>query len=184
MRRAAWAILLAASTNHPNIRADVRNCVCDLASPTIAENRACSLCIEAEKHPASEHIILLRDNDPAKPDRWLVIPRKPFDGDSPLARMTGAERLEFWNAAIEKATAVWGDDWAIAMNGDIARRQCHLHVHIGKLLEGKENDNGIYVEGAAGLPVLSDGTGLWFHPVNGKLHVHTGEQAAELVLMK
>ena len=70
------------------------------------------------------------------------------------------------------------------MNGDIARRQCHLHVHVGKLLEGKELYNGYYIESAGQLPVASDGTGLWFHPSGKRLHVHTGEQVTETVLMR
>jgi diadenosine tetraphosphate (Ap4A) HIT family hydrolase len=166
------------------LRADVRDCSCVLTRPDSPQLRACSLCIEAAKHPSTERIILLRDNDPAKPNRWLAVPRAVFDGSNPLAQMTAADRLELWNTAIAKANEVWGKDWAIAMNGDIARRQCHAHVHIGKLLEGKEDDKGVYIDGPAQLPALNDGTGLWFHPVNGKLHVHTGEQATELVLMK
>jgi hypothetical protein len=40
------------------------------------------------------------------------------------------------------------------------------------------------VDSAAQLPAISDGTGLWFHPSNGKLHVHAGEQITESVLLK
>ena len=184
MRFAAWAVLLALTGVRPDIRADVRECSCDLAEPATAQVRACSLCLEAAKHPPSERIIVLRDNDPAKPNRWLVVPRAVFDGANPLVRMSDAERLELWSTAIAKAKEVWGDAWGIAMNGDIARRQCHAHIHVGKLLDGKEDDNGFYVDGAAQLPAIADGTGLWFHPVNGKLHVHKGDQATELVLMK
>ena len=180
MRFAAWAILLAACA----VRADVRDCVCDLARPDIAEVRGCSLCIEAAKHPAAEQVIIVRDSDPTKPNRWLALPRAVYDGANPLGRMSAAERLELWNAAIAKGVEMWGNGWGVAMNGDTARRQCHAHVHIGKLLEGKENDNGVYVESAAQLPAISDGTGLWFHPLNGKLHVHAGEQITETVLMR
>ncbi len=164
--------------------ADVRTCVCDLTSPTIAETRGCSLCVEVEKHPADEKIILVRDNDPTKPNRWLAVPHAKFDGANPLAAMTAEDRLFLWNAAIAKAKEVWGNDWAIAMNGDVARRQCHAHVHIGKLLEGKETETGVYIEGPARLPAISDGTGVWFHPAGTRLHVHTGEQIMETVLMR
>jgi diadenosine tetraphosphate (Ap4A) HIT family hydrolase len=180
MRSALLPALLAACL----LRADVRDCVCSLESPATPELRTCSLCIEAAKHDAAERIILVRDIDPAKPNRWLALPRAPFDGANPLAHMSAPERLELWSAAIAKATDTWGAAWGIAMNGDIARRQCHAHVHIGKLLEGKENDNGFYVDSAAQLPAISDGTGLWFHPSNGKLHVHAGEQITESVLLK
>jgi diadenosine tetraphosphate (Ap4A) HIT family hydrolase len=180
MRFAACLIVLAVCA----VRADVRDCVCDLTSPDIAQTRGCSLCIEAAKHPASERVIILKDNDPTKPNRWLVLPQAHFDGSDPLERMSGRERLAMWNTAIAKGKELWGNAWGVAMNGDIARRQCHAHVHVGKLLEGKETDNGYYVDGASQLPVIFDGTGLWFHPVGGRLHVHIGEQVTETVLMR
>ena len=154
MRFASCLILLAVCA----VRADVRDCVCDLANPDIAQIRGCSLCIEAAKHPASEHVILLKDNDPTKPNRWLALPQAPFDGSDPLMHMSEADRASLWNAAIAKGKELWGGAWAVAMNGDIARRQCHAHVHVGKLLDGKETDNGYYVDGAAQLPVIADGT--------------------------
>jgi hypothetical protein len=170
-------------------QADVRNCNCDLASPAISETRACSLCLEAEKHPVTERIFLTRDNDPTKPNRWLAIPRAAYDGPNPLARMPAEERLLFWTTAIAKAKEVWGPDaWAIAMNGDISRRQCHAHVHIGKLLDEKKSEEietaGVLLDGPANLPAISDGTGLWFHPVGNGLHVHLGDQTTETVLMR
>jgi CDP-diacylglycerol pyrophosphatase len=166
------------------VRGDVRDCVCDLSSPSIAETRGCSLCIEAARQTGSGAILLVKDNDPTKPNRWLALPRAHFDGSNPLVRMTAEERLALWTAAIAKAKEVWGDQWAVAMNGDIARRQCHAHVHIGKLLEGKESDQGTYVGGPGDLPAIADGTGLWFHPAGVRLHVHTGEQINESVLMR
>jgi hypothetical protein len=172
------------------VRADVRDCVCDLASPAIAESRTCSLCLEAEKHPASEPAFLLKDNDPTKPNRWLALPRKHYDGANPLARMSAAERLAMWNMAIAKGRDLWGDGWAVALNGDMARSQCHQHVHIGKLLDidklldSNETGTAIYVDGPSQLPVIADGAGLWFHPAGARLHVHTGVQIDETVLMR
>jgi diadenosine tetraphosphate (Ap4A) HIT family hydrolase len=164
--------------------ADVRDCICDLTNPDISRMRGCSLCVEAAKHPATERIILVKDNDPTKPNRWLVLPRAVYDGANPLAKMSAAERLELWNAAVARGKELWGDQWAVAMNGDIARRQCHAHVHVGRLLEGEEKDNGSYADSVADLPAISDGTGLWFHPAGKRLHVHTGEQITETVLMR
>ncbi|HVW87640.1 MAG TPA: hypothetical protein VHB50_23295 [Bryobacteraceae bacterium] len=172
--------MLAALT----VRADVRDCACDLKAPDVAAVRSCSLCVEAEKYPADQPVFLVKNKDPNKPNRWLALPRGMYDGPNPLARMSPAERLALWTAAIGKARELWGDSWAIAMNGDIARRQCHAHVHIGKLLDGKETETGFYVDGPAGLPAISDGTGLWFHPEGNRLHVHTGEQINETVLMR
>jgi hypothetical protein len=166
-------------------QADVRTCACDLNSPAVAETRACSLCVEAEKHPATDVIFLVKDIDPTKPNRWLAVPRAAFDGGNPLSRMTAEERLLLWTTAIARAKELWGDSWGIAMNGDIARRQCHAHVHIGKvLLEGNESESGVYIDGPGELPAISDGTGLWFHPVGKRLHVHTGAQITETVLMR
>lgn len=166
------------------MHADVRDCVCTLTSPAIAETRGCSLCIEASKQPAGEPVFLLHDNDPTKPNRWLVLPVTHFDGANPLARMSAPERLTLWNAAIAKGRELWGDSWAVAMNGDIARRQCHAHIHVGKLLDGNEAETGFYIDNPSQLPVMSDGTGLWFHPAGSRLHVHTGGQANETVLMR
>lgn len=166
------------------MRADVRDCVCDLSNPAVAVTRTCSLCLEAEKHPASEPAFLLKDNDPTKPNRWLALPRRHYDGPNPLAKMSAADRLAMWTAAIAKGRELWGDGWAVALNGDMARRQCHEHVHIGKLLDGNESADGGYVDGPAELPVIADGAGLWFHPVGARLHVHTGEQINETVLMR
>ena len=180
MRFAALVVVLAACA----VRADVRDCVCDLAASDVAQTRGCSLCAEAEKHPAAERVIVLKDNDPTKPNRWLVIPAAHVDGADPLERLSESDRLALWDAAIAKGKELWGSAWGVAMNGDIARRQCHAHVHVGKLLDGKETDNGYFVEGAAQLPVIADGTGLWFHAVGGRLHVHIGEQVTETVLMR
>jgi hypothetical protein len=173
---------------------DIRGCECDLQRPLAASIRGCSLCLEAEKRPETEANFLLRDVNPTKPNRWLALPRKAFDGVSPLSKMPAGERLALWNLAIGKAKELWGDGWAVAMNGDISRTQCHLHVHIGKLLEGQEPGEekpeaakraaGVYVDGPAELPALADGTGLWFHPAGNRLHVHAGEQTTETVLLR
>jgi len=106
---AAFCALTALS-----IHADVRDCVCTLTSPAIAETRGCSLCIEAARQPAGRAIFLVHDSDPTKPNRWLVLPRAPYDGPNPLARMTAPERLALWNAAIAKAKETWGNSWAVA----------------------------------------------------------------------
>lgn len=175
-------------------RSDIRGCVCDLKSPETATVRGCSLCLEAEKRPETEPFFVLRDVNPTKPNRWLVLPRAAYDGINPLSKMSAEARLGLWTLAIGKAREVWGDGWGIAMNGDISRTQCHLHVHVGKLLEHQEPGDelpdapkraeGKYVDGPADLPALADGTGMWFHPVGNRLHVHAGEQATEFVLLR
>jgi diadenosine tetraphosphate (Ap4A) HIT family hydrolase len=171
------------------VRADVRNCACDAGNPVTLEARECSLCREALKQPADRAIFLLKDNNPTKPNRWLAIPRAHFSSSSPLDSMTPAERAELWDVAIGKGREMWGDAWAIAMNGDLSRTQCHPHVHIGKLLPGNESEdaaygNAFYVDKPEDIPPPKDGEGLWFHPAAGKLHVHEGAQINETVLMR
>ena len=41
----------------------------------------------------------------------------------------------------------------------------------------------LVVDGPAQIPVPGK-DGYWIHPVNGKLHVHTGEQICETVLLR
>ena len=161
--------------------ADVRNCACDLAKPETMAARECGLCREAEEQPADVAVFFLKDNNPRKPNRWLALPRPHIHA---LADFTPEARLALWNAAIEKAKSLWGDQWGLAVNGDERRTQCHAHIHIGKLLDGVENENFTAVDGPAGIPVPKDGTGFWIHPVGNQLHVHSGEQVTEFVLMR
>ncbi len=161
--------------------ADVRNCACDAAKPETLESRECGLCREAENQTSGVAIFFLKDNNPRKPNRWLALPRAHMHA---LAEMTPESRLALWNAAIEKAKSLWGDQWGLAVNGDERRTQCHAHVHIGKLLDGVETPNFTEVDGPADIPIPTDGAGFWIHPMGGKLHVHTGEQVTEFVLMR
>jgi hypothetical protein len=165
--------------------ADVTRCACDISNPETLGARECGLCKEAETQPVDGPVFLLKDNNPRKPNRWLALPRTHGKGGHAFADMTAAERLQLWNAAIAKGQEVWGDKWGIAYNGDLARTQCHGHVHIGKLLEGIETENFVVVNGPAQIPAPKDGTGIWVHPIpGGKLHVHLNEQVCETVLLR
>jgi CDP-diacylglycerol pyrophosphatase len=166
------------------LRADVRGCACDAAKPETMQARECGLCREAEKQPGDKPFFFLKDINPRKPNRWLVLPRHHGNGPHALADMSQAERTEFWTIAIARARELWGDNWGLAINGDESRTQCHIHIHIGKLLEGIETRNILVVDGPAQIPVPKDGSGLWVHPDKGKLHVHLGEQITETVLMR
>ncbi|HWQ52613.1 MAG TPA: hypothetical protein VN442_02940 [Bryobacteraceae bacterium] len=177
-------VLAAALLLLPYCAAETRTCDCSLSDPAKIETRQCSLCREAEKHPPEQAFFYLKDVNPRKPNRWLVLPRAHFDGPDGLRSMTQAHRTALWTAAIAKAQELWGDQWAVAINGDEVRTQCHAHVHIGKLLQGVEIPNFVLVDGPAAIPAPRDGTGLWVHPVNGKLHVHQGEQITETVLLR
>jgi len=98
------------------------------------------------------------------------------------AKLTAAERTEFWTAAIARARGMFGERWGLALNGDEARSQCHTHVHIGRLREDVEDGQPQVVAGPADIPVPKDGSGMWIHLAGDKLHVHLGEQGTEGVL--
>jgi diadenosine tetraphosphate (Ap4A) HIT family hydrolase len=161
--------------------ADVTNCVCDIASAESLAKRECGLCREAQKQPEDSTVFFLKDINPRKPNRWLALPRTHTHV---FADLTSAERLAFWTAAIAKAHELFGDQWGLAMNGDHSRTQCHVHVHIGKLLDNAEMANGMIVNGPADIPVPRDGSGFWIHPQGGKLCVHLNEETAETVLVR
>jgi len=141
----------------------------------------CSLCRVADSQPAEPAIFFLKDNNPRKPNRWLALPRAHVHS---LGAMTPEARLALWNAAIEKAKTMWGDQWGLAVNGDERRTQCHAHIHIGKLLDGVENPNFVEVDSPEGIKIPADGSGFWVHAVGNKLHVHAGEQVTEFILMR
>jgi CDP-diacylglycerol pyrophosphatase len=159
-------------------------CDCDPSSSEKMAARQCGLCREAEKQPAGADVFFLKDINPRKPGRWLALPRKHIAQHHSMAEMTPAERAALWTAAIAKGKELFGGEWALAINGDLARTQCHTHIHIGRLVPGVEIDGYIVVNSPAEIPQPTDGTGLWVHPAGNQLHVHTGEQITEAVLLR
>jgi hypothetical protein len=147
------------------------------------EARECGLSREAARQPAEPFIFFLKDISPRKQQRWLALPRTLKRDFFRLSDLTAKERLEFWTVAVAKAKELWGEDWGLAINGDKVRTQCHLHIHIGKFLPASERPNYIVIEHPRQIPVPK-GDGLWIHPVGRKLHVHTGEQICETVLLR
>ena len=169
----------------PLSRADVRACHCDVTLPETLEARECGLCKEAEKQPADVPYFFIRDANPNKPHRWLALPR--FHGKQPqeLNEMTPEQRTAYWSAAIEKAREAWPNDpWGIALNSTERRSQCHMHLHIGKLLPNLADEHFTVVDRPADIPVPHDGDGIWIHPVDGRLHVHAEVPNGELNLEK
>jgi hypothetical protein len=161
------------------------DCVCDPAKPESFGARQCSLCKEAEAHPQDAGVFFLKDINPRKPNRMLALPRVHAKDNHTIASLPPDIRTSLWKAAIEKARSLHGDRWALALNGDEVRTQCHTHIHIGKLIDGVETEWFIVVDGPEQIPAPQDGTGLWVHPAaDGKLHVHTGEQITESVLLR
>jgi hypothetical protein len=174
--------LIAGTLASAGLRGDVRECVCDLTRPETAASEMCRLCVAADKQPRYEIVFAIKD--PVRATQWLALPRGKFEGANPLLKMSETERIALWSLAIQKATELWGTNWAVAMNGAMTETECHASVHIGRFLTEKENERGAYIDGIEDLPVNFDARGLWFHPVGGRLHVHTGEEDADRVLAK
>ncbi len=163
------------------IAADIRGCVCDPAQPGTLQDRACSLTRVAIEQTGAAPVFFVRDANPAKPNRWLAIPRTLHQS---LNEMTPAERNVYWAAAIAKARDLWPDNWAIAINGDERRSQCQLHAHIGKLLPEADRSGGVLVDRVEEIPTPPAGSGIWIQPEGNKLRVHPGVMAGETNLMR
>lgn len=159
------------------------HCSCDVKVPATLDARQCSLTKLADEQPLDIKVFIIPDANKSKPNRLLALPREQSPGMQRIADLTPDQRVALWTKAIEVAKEKWGDRWGIAYNGDNVRTQCHVHIHIGKLIEGVEAGDFIVVDGPAQIPVPGV-DGYWIHPVNGKLHVHTGEQICETVLLR
>ena len=169
------AVLLCGGAARP----DIVDCGCDPAKPETLAARQCGLCREAEKQPADAKVFFLRDINPSKPNRWLALPRAHARS---LDQLTAPERAELWSAAIAKAKSLFGEDWAAAYNSPTVQTQCHVHLHLGKLIPGVETDQAITATKIEDIPAPRPGEGLWVHPQGNLFHVHTGEQITETVL--
>ena len=161
------------------LRADSVNCGCDPAQPRTLEARQCSLCREAEKQPVGAKLFFLKDTNSTKPNRWLALPRTH---ERSIDLLSNEQRSELWSAAVSKAKSLFGDDWAIAYNAPSVQTQCHVHVHIGKLIPGVETNQFITAAKIEDIPPPLAGEGVWIHPQGNLFHVHTGEQITETVL--
>lgn len=183
MVRGATLLLLAVIAIP--LAADTK-CDCDPSQPETMKARQCSLCVEAEKRPPDQIVFFLKDANPRKANRLLALPRAHSMGIHRMADLPPATQVELWTAAIAKARELFPKgDWGVAYNGDHVRTQCHVHVHIGRLLPGIETSNFVVVDGPAGIPAPADSSGYWVHPIEGgKLHVHKGEQINETVLLR
>ncbi|MEO8662579.1 MAG: hypothetical protein ABI693_29230 [Bryobacteraceae bacterium] len=145
--------------------------------------RECSLCREAEKQPSETEIFFLKDANPRKPNRWLVLPKVHGSVGHSLRELKPGQRAALWKAAIAKGKELWGNEWGLAYNGDTARTQCHGHIHIGKLLKGLAPGKTLVVSHVEDIPVPK-GDGLWVEPLGKKLLVHYGETITETVLLR
>jgi diadenosine tetraphosphate (Ap4A) HIT family hydrolase len=161
------------------VRADIVTCACDVSRPETLEARPCSLCREAEKQPAGVKAFILKDANPSKPGRWLALPRSH---ERSIELLSDEQRADLLAAAIEKAKQLFSDTWAIAYNAPSVQTQCHVHLHIGKLIPGVETNQFITATKIEDIPAPPKGEGFWIHPQGNLFHVHTGEQITETVL--
>jgi diadenosine tetraphosphate (Ap4A) HIT family hydrolase len=158
-------------------------CECEHSTRAAYDQRNCGLCAEVDKAPHDVDVVFVKDNDPRKPHRWLALPRQHADRTFQLlGDVPPAQRAELWRQAIARAKQEWGDRWGLAVNGDHARGQCHLHIHIGKLIEGVEWGEAVWVDSPGQIPDPG-ADGVWVHPLNGRLHVHI-EMRTETVLAR
>jgi len=160
------------------------DCPCDPAKPATMAERQCSLCGVAEKQPLDVPVFIVKDINPRKPNRWLALPRAHGEAAHHLHEMPLAARTQLWAMAIAKSQEMFGDDWGVAYNGEKVRTQCHTHIHLGRFNRLAESSQGFIVVSHPGQIPAPPGVGIWIHPVGGKLHVHTGEQTTETVLVR
>ncbi|MDR3718014.1 MAG: hypothetical protein P4K98_04380 [Bryobacteraceae bacterium] len=181
----AGALLtLILATAPPRLHADARGCDCNLNDPESMKKRECSLCKVAEAQPAGVEFFVIRDINPHKPNRWLILPKAHSPGSHPLHLMPKAERDRLWYFAIAEAKKHFAEgEWGVAYNGDKVRTQCHLHVHAGKFIPAAENTKFIVIHRIEEIPAPSEG-GVLIHPVKNGFHVHTGEEGMETMLVR
>jgi hypothetical protein len=175
---ATWAVFFVSASLYGQIE-----CPCDVKDLKTLELKQCSLCAVVEKAPPDLLVVLVKDNSPVKPDRWLALPRSHSPGIHQMSAIPTDARVELWREAIAKGKELWGDRWGVAYNAERLHTQCHVHIHIGRLIEGVEWGEFKVVAGPEQIP-LPGVDGLWVHPVDGKLHVHLGEQVTENVLLR
>ena len=96
-------------------------CPCDHSiAETLLAYPQCSLCLESEFHPPHVPFFFIQDNNPTKPNRWLILPRAHDKGMQNLSDLPADVSREFWAAAIRKAEELWGKQWGLAVNGELA----------------------------------------------------------------
>jgi diadenosine tetraphosphate (Ap4A) HIT family hydrolase len=168
----------------PRGAADVRGCHCDVHDAVSMQQRECSLCAEAERHADGPEFFTIRDANPIKPNRWLILPKSHTAGSHALHLLPADVRTRLWTYAIEQAKAHFGErEWGVAYNGDTVRTQCHLHIHAGRFIPAAENSKFRVYRRIADFPAPSEG-GILIHPVPGGYHVHTGEAIMETALVR
>ena len=113
-------------------------CPCDPKVPETMTERQCQLCEITEQQPPGILFFTIRDNSLRKPDRMLALPRQHSPGIHQMSALPPDVRAALWGAAIAKSKELWGERWGVAYNAEKLHSQCHVHIHIGRLIEGVE----------------------------------------------
>ena len=105
--------------------------------PETLEARQCGLCREAEKQPRRRQSFLSQGCQSQQAESLAGAAAIARAVHRIIERRTACGLLA---AAVEKAKALFGDEWAIAYNAPSVQTQCHVHLHIGKLIPGVETE--------------------------------------------
>ena len=167
-----------------------QDCSCDPSNPATDSNRSCALGAFAagrNRPPTAKEgdgVLFIKDNSPEKPNRWLAISTFTSSGFQILDQVPAERRTQLWREAIAEATRQQGDKWGLAYNGIRGRSQCHVHLHMSRLIDGVEWGDFVELSDPAQIPQPGR-LGLWLHGSGaGKFHVHTGEMYTETVLLQ
>lgn len=179
----AFLYLIALLVLAAYLQAQGPKCDCDPARPETMKQRQCSLCAEAEKRTQGEEFFVLKDINPRKPNRWLVLPRAHGSADHPMHELPRNEQIRLWKFAVEAAEEKFPGEWGLAYNGSKVRTQCHLHIHFGRFIRAAENSKFRLVKRIEDFPAPLEG-GVFIHKVPGGYHVHTGEEIMETALVR
>ncbi|MBI5280996.1 MAG: hypothetical protein HY858_04875 [Candidatus Solibacter usitatus] len=174
---AGMAILAGAAAG------DTSQCACDVKKPETLKARECSLCAEAEKQPPGTEYFVLKDVNPRKPNRWLVLPRAHAAGAHPLHELPAAARGRLWRKAMEVGAEKFGTEFGVAYNGAKVRTQCHTHVHVGRWIPAAETSKFRLVRRIEDIPAPAD-SGVLVRPVKGGYLVLMGEHIVETALVR
>lgn len=157
-------------------------CPCDHADAASMGARVCSLCRTAEEQ--SGDVYFLKDINPAKPNRYLALPKAHKGGLQAVGDLPPEERERVWTAAIGHAEELFGERWGLAHNSHFFRTQCHAHIHMGPLSPEVDDKGGQVYAHPRDFPAVGAEKGMWVHPKDGGFCVHLDRDLAEIVLIR
>ena len=160
----------------------VVGCPCDHADEASLDASVCSLCRTAEEQ--NDGVYFLKDINPAKPNRYLALPKAHGSGLQAISDMDPDDRAALWSAAIQRAEELFGERWGLANNSHFFRTQCHAHIHMGPLSPEVKDESGALYDEPGNFPAVDASQGIWVHPKDGRYCVHLDRDLAEVVLIR